>query len=68
MKKSDVKKVLAWRLLSTVVGIAITYAYLGEVRSAGELTIIFTVVMTTLHYFFEGWWSSFESPSQDEDL
>lgn len=68
MKKSDVKKVLAWRLLSTMVGIAITYAYLGEVRSAGELTVIFTVVMTTLHYFFEGWWSRFEVQQQDEDL
>jgi len=53
----NVKKVIAWRVLSIIVSMFIAYLYLGEIRSAGELTIILTVVMTTLHYFFEIWWA-----------
>lgn len=53
----NVKKVIVWRVLSIIVSMFIAYLYLGEIRSAGELTIILTVVMTILHYFFEIWWA-----------
>ena len=51
------KKVIVWRILSIIVSTIIAYLYLGEFRAAGELTIILTLVMTTLHYFFELWWA-----------
>jgi len=50
------KKVITWRVLSIIVSTLIAYLYLGEIRVAGELTVILTVVMTILQYFFEGWW------------
>ena len=53
---TDVAKVITWRIISLFVGMVITYIYLGEIRSSIELTIIFTIVMTTLHYYFEKWW------------
>lgn len=53
----NVKKVIVWRVLSIIVSMFIAYLYLGEIRSAGELTIILTVIMTILHYFFEIWWT-----------
>lgn len=52
----NLKKVIAWRILSTVVSIVIVYLYLGEIQSAGELTVMMMIVMTILHYFFEKWW------------
>jgi len=58
MRVGDIKKVIAWRLISIFVSMALAYLYLGEIRAAGELTIIFTVVMTVLHYFFEAWWDN----------
>lgn len=57
MIPNSAKKVIVWRVLSIIVSMLIAYLYLGEIRSAGELTVILTIVMTTLHYFFEIWWS-----------
>lgn len=49
-------KVLAWRAISIVVGLLITYAFIGEWVRSLEMTIVFTVVMTILHYVFEVYW------------
>jgi uncharacterized membrane protein len=54
---SDLSKVITWRIISLLVGIVITYIYLGEIRQSLELTLIFTFIMTTLHFYFEKWWS-----------
>jgi uncharacterized membrane protein len=51
-----VKKVVIWRIISTIVATVISYWYLGEIKKSIELTAILTVVMTTLHYFYEGFW------------
>jgi uncharacterized membrane protein len=51
-----VKKVVVWRIISTIVATVISYWYLGEIKKSIELTAILTVVMTTLHYFYEGFW------------
>jgi len=56
MDKRTIKKVVSWRILSFVVAGLVSYAYLGELRSSLELTIILTVMMTCLHYFFERHW------------
>lgn len=52
----NLAKVICWRAISLIVGMCISYLYLGEIRSSIELTIIFTVVMTTLHFYFEKYW------------
>jgi uncharacterized membrane protein len=53
-----IKKVVVWRIISTIVATVISYWYLGEIKKSIELTAILTVVMTTLHYFYEGFWES----------
>jgi uncharacterized membrane protein len=66
MRKSDWEKVIVWRCISIVVASFITYLYLGELRSSLELAVILTIVMTILHYFFEGWWNKREKPLELE--
>jgi len=56
MRKNDVNKVVVWRVLSLTLGFAMTYMYLREIRTSLELVIIINIVMTIVHYFFEGWW------------
>ncbi len=51
-----IKKVVVWRIISTIVATVVSYWYLGEIKKSIELTAILTVVMTTLHYFYEEFW------------
>ena len=53
-----IKKVIVWRILSTIVATVISYWYLGEIKKSIELTAILTVVMTILHYFYEQAWEN----------
>jgi len=56
--REKIKKVVYWRIMSLIVAGAISYAYLKELKSSVELTIILTIVMTILHYFYEGIWEN----------
>jgi len=56
MKKNDVNKVIVWRVLSLTLGFVMTYMYLREISTSLELVIVMNIVMTIVHYFFEGWW------------
>ena len=51
-----VKKVIAWRFISTLCGWGISYVYLGNVTRSLELTIVIGFTMTVVHYFFEKLW------------
>lgn len=53
-----IKKVIVWRVLSTIVATVISYWYLDEIKKSIELTAILTVVMTILHYFYEQAWEN----------
>ena len=59
MKKDVVKKVIAWRVLSTSVGVFITYLFLDDVQRSMVITATFVVVMTALHYAFETFWEKY---------
>ena len=59
---NKLKKVVIWRVLSFIVASSISYFYLGELRSSLELAIILTIVMTTIHYFYEGVWEDQKHP------
>ena len=50
------KKVMVWRALSFTVASIISYFYLGEFKKSLELTVILTIILTTIHYFYEGFW------------
>jgi uncharacterized membrane protein len=59
MKKDVVKKVIAWRVLSTSVGVFITYLFLDDVQRSIAITATFVVIMTALHYAFETCWEKY---------
>ena len=50
------KKVIIWRILSFSVASAISYLYLGEFKRSLELTLILTVVLTAIQYYYESFW------------
>lgn len=50
------KKVIIWRILSFSVASIISYLYLGEFRRSLELTVILTVVLTAIQYYYESFW------------
>ena len=52
------KKVAAWRVISTVAMLIITFLFVGDIQESFFLTIVLTVVMTVLHYIFEEVWNS----------
>ena len=52
------KKVIMWRVLSFTVASIISYLYLGEFKKSLELTVILTIILTTIHYFYEQAWEN----------
>ena len=52
------KKVMVWRALSFTVASIISYFYLGEFKKSLELTVILTIILTTIHYFYEQAWEN----------
>ena len=53
-----IKKVIMWRALSFTVASIISYLYLGEFKKSLELTVILTIILTTMHYFYEQAWEN----------
>ena len=51
-----IKKVVTWRIISTLCAWAISYLYLGSVTLSLEMTVVIGGTMTVIHYFFEKWW------------
>jgi uncharacterized membrane protein len=58
MNKEKVKKVVVWRGVSTLLGWAISYLYLGSITRSLEMTVIIGFTLTIVHYFFERWWDN----------
>ena len=58
MNKEKVKKVVVWRGVSTLLGWAISYLYLGSITRSLEMTVIIGFTLTIVHYFLERWWDN----------
>lgn len=50
------RKVILWRIISFTIAGIISYIYLGEFKRSLELTIILTVILTTVQYYYESFW------------
>jgi len=50
------RKVIAWRVVSLVFSLLITWLYLGEIQRSLELTLILMGTLTIIHYIFESIW------------
>jgi len=58
LEVSTLKKVAAWRVVSTAAMLIITLLFVGDIQKSLFLTVVLTVVMTVLHYIFEEVWNS----------
>jgi uncharacterized membrane protein len=58
---NEIKKVICWRLLATIVSTIITYAYLGSLDKSLGLVVLLTLIMTIVNYYFEKFWKNYES-------
>ncbi len=54
--QNRIKKVIAWRILSTLIALVLSYLFLGEITKTIAMVVAFAVTMTIVHYFFEMWW------------
>ena len=54
--RRKLKKVIIWRILSFSIASVISYLYLGEFKKSLELTVILTVVLTAIQYYYESFW------------
>jgi|TARA_X000001388_G_scaffold64578_1_gene50819 uncharacterized membrane protein len=61
VNKEKIKKVVVWRGVSTLLGWAISYVYLGSITRSLEMTVVIGGTLTIVHYFFEKWWDGDES-------
>jgi uncharacterized membrane protein len=43
-------------MISTLIAFVLTYLFIGEMTKSITMVVVFTVVMTIVHYFFERWW------------
>jgi uncharacterized membrane protein len=56
-EQASLKKVVYWRLMSTVISMVIAYYYLNEISTSIEMTIVEAGILTAIHYVFEELWS-----------
>ena len=55
--QASLKKVVYWRVVSTVISMIIAYYYLNEISTSIEMTIVEAGILTAIHYVFEELWS-----------
>jgi uncharacterized membrane protein len=51
-------KVIAWRMVSIIIGTFVTILYTGNVNKAVTLVLLLTVILTGVHYIFERLWET----------
>ena len=56
VNRNLIVKVLAWRVISILVTLAIMLVYLGDVKSATGLSIFLHFILTVLNYGYEVMW------------
>ena len=50
------KKVLAYRAISFVIGLTMSYLWFGTFGRSFLFIVTTMAMMTIAHYFFERWW------------
>jgi len=56
-EQASLKKVVYWRVVSTIISMVIAYYYLNEISTSIEMTIVEAGILTVIHYVFEELWS-----------
>ena len=51
-------KVIAWRIISIIIGTFVTILYTGNVNKSITLVLLLTVILTGVHCVFEKLWKT----------
>lgn len=57
--KSNLVKVILWRILSIFVTMMLVYMFTGDIKQTASVTFMFHIIMTALHYLYEEMWERY---------
>jgi len=49
-------KTVSWRILAVIITGAVVYAYTGEIKKSGEISIVAGLILTFAYYLHEKFW------------
>ena len=49
-------KTVSWRILAVIITGAVVYAYTGEIKKSGEISIVAGLILTLVYYLHERFW------------
>ena len=49
-------KAVSWRILAMIITGAVVYAYTGEIKKSGEISVVAGLILTFAYYLHERFW------------
>ena len=49
-------KTVSWRIIAMIITGAVVYAYTGEIKKSGEISIVAGLILTLVYYLHERFW------------
>jgi len=49
-------KTISWRILAIIITGAVVYAYTGEIKKSGEISLVAGLILTFAYYLHERFW------------
>ena len=62
------KKIIIWRISVVIISIFILYLFTGELLKSTIISIVDHTVCMIYHYFFEKYWDTLCTSSQNNDV
>jgi len=53
-------KTIVWRIIATLITLAVTYLFTGEIRQATNITLVVATLLMIGYYFNERIWDNIE--------
>jgi len=50
-------KTVSWRILAVIITGAVVYAYTGEIKKSGEISVVAGLILTFAYYLHERFWA-----------
>ncbi|MDP3999054.1 MAG: DUF2061 domain-containing protein [bacterium] len=50
-------KTVSWRILAMIITGAVVYAYTGEIKKSGEISVVAGLILTFAYYLHERFWA-----------
>ena len=49
-------KAVSWRIIAMIITGAVVYAYTGEIKKSGEISVVAGLILTFVYYLHERFW------------